>query len=123
LVNTARYLFPLAETAGLVTVRLVLVAPEMFAKPEPESTCHCTVGVGFPFAPAVKVASDPYVTILSCGCATTDGAVQAAVVWYPEKVVDGAEFVPPEPPATVPVTLEVTSRFDPTVLVTVAEPK
>src|SRR6184192_1958895 len=58
-VNTARYLFPLALTGGEVSVNVVLVAPVMFVKPEPVSTCHCTVGVGLPLAAAVKLALAP----------------------------------------------------------------
>jgi hypothetical protein len=46
-------------------VRVVAVAPPMsFQLPPPfVLTCHCTVGVGFPLAPAVKVAFCPYVTV------------------------------------------------------------
>ena len=39
------------------------VAPGMLVKPEPESTCHCTVGGGKPFAAAVKVAVPPAQTV------------------------------------------------------------
>jgi len=35
----------------------------MSVKPEPEFTCHFTVGAGSPVAAAVKVASAPYVIV------------------------------------------------------------
>jgi hypothetical protein len=38
--NTALYWVPLALTAGLVTVKVVLVAPVMFVNPEPVFDCH-----------------------------------------------------------------------------------
>ena len=61
LVNTARYLFPLRDKVGAVTVSVVLVAPGMLLQVVPPSvlTCHCTVGAGSPPAAATKVASWP----------------------------------------------------------------
>ena len=65
LVNTARYLLPLWATVGAVTVRVVLVAPEISLQMVPPFvlTCHWTVGVGFPLAAALKVAFWPYSTV------------------------------------------------------------
>ena len=64
-VNTARYLFPLRDTVGAVTVSVVLVAPGMSFHVVPPSvlTCHCTVGGESPLAAATKVASWPETTI------------------------------------------------------------
>ena len=39
--------------------------------------CHCTVGVGFPLAAAVKLAFCPAVTNRLVGCAMIVGAVSA----------------------------------------------
>src|SRR2546427_13263485 len=63
LVNTARYRYPFWDEA-VVKLRVVEVAPEMLLNVPPPFvlTCHCTVGVGEPVAPAVKVAVWPAVT-------------------------------------------------------------
>jgi len=59
-VKTARYLLPLIDTVGFVSVRVVLVcAGDMSTNPEPVSTCHLTVGDGEPLAAAVNVAFAP----------------------------------------------------------------
>lgn len=76
-VKTARYWLPLIDTVGFVRLRVALVAPPTFVKPEPESTCHCTVGAGEPLAAALKPAFDPYVIDCALGCVVTAGAVQA----------------------------------------------
>jgi hypothetical protein len=58
-VKTARYLLPLCETEGLVSVRVVLVAPEMSLQVVPSVPfCHFTVG-DVPLAAAVKEALAP----------------------------------------------------------------
>ena len=53
-----------------------MVAPGMFENVVPPSvlSCHCTVGVGLPLAPAVKVTLDA-ATIWLVGLAVTTGAV------------------------------------------------
>ena len=63
-VNTARYRFPFCVDAA-VKLSVVEVAPERLLNVIPPSvlTCHCTVGVGEPLAPAVKVAVCPTVTV------------------------------------------------------------
>jgi hypothetical protein len=63
-VNTARYLFPFCEALA-VNVSVVEVAPATLLNVVPPSvlTCHCTVGVGFPLAAAVKLALAPAVTV------------------------------------------------------------
>ena len=48
----------------------------MSAKPEPELTCHLTVGAGDPLAAAVKLAFAPYVIDTSVGFVVNTGAVQ-----------------------------------------------
>jgi hypothetical protein len=59
LVKTARYLFPLEETGGLMKLRVGLVAPGRSLKLAPPFvlTCHCTVGL--PPAAAVNEAFAP----------------------------------------------------------------
>jgi hypothetical protein len=59
LVKTARYLFPLEETGGLMKLRVVLVAPGRSLKLVPPFVlaCHCTVGP--PPAAAVNEAFAP----------------------------------------------------------------
>src|SRR5437762_1289782 len=74
LVKTARYWLPLWDDCA-VNVRLVVVAPGMSLKPEPVSTCHCTVGAGLPEAEAVKVAVVFSHTVVLAGSAVTAGAV------------------------------------------------
>jgi hypothetical protein len=63
-VNTARYLFPFCERV-VVNVSVVDVAPATLLNVVPPSvlTCHCTVGVGFPLAAAVKLALAPAATV------------------------------------------------------------
>jgi hypothetical protein len=60
-VKTARYLLPLCETLGFVTVRLGLVLPDRSVQFEPPFvlTCHWTDGAGLPAPAAVKVALAP----------------------------------------------------------------
>ena len=62
-VNTARYWFPFWP-ALVVKLNVVDVAPVMLLNVVPPLvlTCHCTVGVGCPLAPAVNVAVCPLVT-------------------------------------------------------------
>ena len=62
-VNTARYWFPFWP-ALVVKLSVVDVAPVMLLNVVPPLvlTCHCTVGVGCPLAPAVNVAVPPLVT-------------------------------------------------------------
>ena len=80
MVKTARYSLPLCDTDGLLTMSVVLVAPETGFQVEPllVLTCHCTVGVGLPLPAAVNVASFPYVTVLLLGFVVTDAAVHVA---------------------------------------------
>jgi len=59
LVKIARYLFPDIATVGAVRFSDAVVAPGMFPKPDPLSTCHWTVGAGLPEAAAVNVAFAP----------------------------------------------------------------
>jgi len=62
LVNTARYWFPFCA-ALVVKLSVVDVAPIMLLNVAPPLvlTCHCTVGVGCPLAPAVNVTVWPLV--------------------------------------------------------------
>ncbi len=60
-VNTARYSYPFCDAVALAIVSVPVVAPPSavsLAHVEPllVDTCHCTVGVGMPFAEAVKDA-------------------------------------------------------------------
>ena len=58
-VKTARYWLPFCENKGLVSVRVVLVAPETLVQFVPSGlTCHCTFGL-VPLAAAVKEALAP----------------------------------------------------------------
>ena len=63
-VNTARYWFPFSP-AVVVKLSVVDVAPVMLLNVVPPLvlTCHCTVGVGCPLAPAVNVAVSPLVSV------------------------------------------------------------
>ena len=63
-VNTARYWFPFWP-ALVVKLSVVDVAPVMLLNVVPPLvlTCHCTVGVGCPLAPAVNVAVPPLATV------------------------------------------------------------
>ena len=63
-------------------------------------TCHCTVGAGFPVAPAVKVAVVPALTVVLLGCVLTLGAlltvrVAAVVFTIPEEFVNTARYWAP----------------------------
>src|SRR6185295_9115604 len=62
--KTARYFLPLSA-ATVVMFSVVEVASGILLNVPPLSvlTCHCTVGVGLPFADAVKVATDPALTV------------------------------------------------------------
>ena len=63
LVNTARYSLP-SSAADAVKENVVAMAPGMSVNvPLPSTpTCHCTVGVGWPMAVAVKLAVRPALT-------------------------------------------------------------
>src|SRR5271155_1924337 len=76
LVNTARYWFPV-WLALVVKLSVVDVAPVMLLNVVPPFvlTCHCTVGVGCPLAPAMNVAVWPMVTVWFDGLRLTVGAV------------------------------------------------
>src|SRR5205814_7827104 len=92
LVKTARYCLPLSA-ATVAKLSVPLVAPGMSVKPEPLSTCHCTVGAGVPLAAAVKVAVPPAQTVWLVGCVVTAGAtltvnVAALVVAVPQALVE-----------------------------------
>src|SRR5204862_1088832 len=64
LLNTARNCFPLSAST-VVNVYVVLVAPTTLLNAPPPSvlTCHCTVGVGLPFAVAVNDTEKPAHTV------------------------------------------------------------
>jgi hypothetical protein len=74
LVKTARYCLALSATV-VTKVSVVLVSPGMLAKPEPLSTCHCTLGAGLPEAAAVKVTGKPAQSVCVTGFVVTAGAV------------------------------------------------
>jgi hypothetical protein len=76
LLNTARYRFPFWP-ALVVKLSVVDVAPVMLLNVVPPLvlTCHCTVGVGCPLAPAVNVAVCPLVTGWLNGFNVIAGAV------------------------------------------------
>ena len=81
LVKTARNCQPFCD-ATVLKVRVVLVAPAMFAKVAPPllESCHWTVGVGLPVAAAVKLTLWPAVTVWSVGFVVTVGADWAHTV-------------------------------------------
>ena len=65
---------------GAVTLRVVLVAPEISLQMPPPFvlTCHCAVGVGFPLATALKVASLPLSSFFSVN--KNDGTSESFLV-------------------------------------------
>src|SRR5438067_2653310 len=70
-VKTARYFLPLSP-ATVAKLSVVEVAPGMLLKPEPVSTCHCTVwSEAFEVAAAVKVAVPAGQTVWVTGLAVT----------------------------------------------------
>ena len=71
---------PLIALVVPVMLSVVDVAPARFANVPPPLvlTCHCTVGVGEPDAPAVNVAVAPAVTVTFAGLVVIVGAVFAA---------------------------------------------
>jgi hypothetical protein len=88
LVNRARYSLPFCD-AFAVKDNVVEVAPAIFVNvPLAGACCHCTVGVGFPLAAAVKVAIAPDATVASVGlvvivggnCTVSVAAVLVAVL-------------------------------------------
>ena len=67
-------------------------------------SCHCTVGVGFPLAAAVKLTFDPAVIDWFCGFVVTVGgkftvSVAAVVVADPPELVNTAWYLLPFCPA------------------------
>lgn len=105
--NSARYWCPLSVVCA-VKLKVVLVAPLMLFHPDPVFTCHCTVGAGYPFAAAEKVAVSPAFTVWLVGLVVTLGAcwtvrvaallvavwevppkvlVKTAWYWFPSSVV------------------------------------
>ena len=75
LVNTARYWLPFcaAVTAGTDNVADVAPVTLLNVVPPLVLICHCTVGVGFPLAVAVKVAVAPAFTVVLAGLAVITG--------------------------------------------------
>src|ERR1700733_2040584 len=90
-------------------------------------TCHCTVGVGFPLAAAVKVTLPPVMTLLT-GFSVTAGGERTVTVALPmllaeqpiESVAEETEYVVVddgwtmkvsglEPILVIPVLLSVTA--------------
>jgi hypothetical protein len=77
LVKTARYSYPSSLVAA-VNAYVADVAPAILvhvAPPAVDSSCHCTVGAGFPDAPAVNVVGASVGTLWLVGCVVTDGAL------------------------------------------------
>ena len=98
LVNTARYWLPFCAAAA-VKDNVVDVAPATLVKVTPPSalTCHCTVGVGFPLAAAVKVAVELAAALILTGLVVVVGAkftvnIAAVVVAVPEVLVNTARY-------------------------------
>jgi hypothetical protein len=81
LVNTARNFVPFWPAKTLGMVRVVVVAPATLLKVAPPSVenCHCTVGVGVPFAAAMNVAVWPAFKVASVGFCVMTGPEPAAV--------------------------------------------
>src|SRR5262245_9474541 len=75
-VNTARYRFPVCVATAVNESGLV-VAPRMSGNVAPASVlrCHWTVGVGSPFAAALKLAVLPALTLWLFGLVVIEGAV------------------------------------------------
>ena len=67
---------------------MVLVAPGILLKFAPPSvlTCHWTVGVGLPFAEAVKETDPPAHTALLVGFVVTAGPVLTEIAALPDDV-------------------------------------
>ena len=83
LVNTAWYRLPLSA-AVVAKLNVVEVAPGMLLNAPPKLlTCHCTVGVGLPVAAAVKVTTNPAVTVWLDGFVVIEGATPVAVPLRP----------------------------------------
>jgi len=91
-------LFPLCAVVTDDNVSVPEVAPEMLVKVVLPAAliCHCTVGVGFPLAAAVKLAVCPAVTdwlvgcVLIVGATAGGGGVSVSVAWYMPVSVGGA---------------------------------
>jgi hypothetical protein len=80
-VNTARNSHPLTNVVA-VPLMEVDVVPAMLSHVVPWSTetCHCTLGVGSPLAPAVKVMGAPMARLWLAGSCTTVGPVGCETV-------------------------------------------
>ena len=73
LLHTARYCL-LLSTAVAANVIAAVVAPVIFVHVVPlVLDCHCTVGVGVPFAAEVKMAFAPAHLVCDAGCVVTVG--------------------------------------------------
>ena len=69
----------------------------MFVKPDPLSTCHCTVGAGVPVAAAVNVTVAPAQRVCDVGFVVTAGGmlivrIAAVVVVVPHTFVKTARY-------------------------------
>jgi hypothetical protein len=105
LVNTARYSLPFSEPVVVAIVSVADVALETLLNVAPPSvdTCHCTVGVGLPFAEAVNVAEAGAVTVTLDGGVAIVGAdsgwvtvsVAALLVAEPTEFVNTARYCVP----------------------------
>jgi len=64
-VKTARYSLAFCVAVTVEIVYVADVAPLMFAQVQPPllESCHCTDGVGLPYAAAVNVAAAPALTV------------------------------------------------------------
>src|SRR5580692_7754026 len=82
LVNTARTSHPFSKNVIGPLVRVGDVNPATSNQVDPPSTesCHCTVGLGEPFAAAVNVTVWPYVTVWLSGLVVMDGATSGFTV-------------------------------------------
>jgi len=81
-VKTARYSLAFCAAVTFEIVYVVDVAPLMFAQVEPPllESCHCTDGVGLPYAAAVNVAAAPAFTVWLVGLLVTQGAIALVTV-------------------------------------------
>ncbi len=101
LVKTARYCLPLS-VAWAVKLYVVEVAPGISDQELPPFalTCHCTVGLGFPLAAALKLAVCPALTVWLLGWLVITGAmltvsVAALLVADPATLVKTARYCLP----------------------------
>ena len=99
---------------SVVKLSVVNVAPAILVNVEPPLvlTCHCTLGVGFPVAAAVKVAVLPATTDWLTGFVVTVGAkftvnVAAVVVAEPPGFVNTARYLKPFCPAVTLASVKV----------------